>query len=109
MIESGVVGVGRRRSQTEADGLVEEFEQSGMTRKAFCRARSISVQTLDTYRRKLGGRMQARASQLLPVELVEPSVRCAPLRVELANGRRIVIEEDFDASLLKRVVAALEA
>jgi hypothetical protein len=31
------------------------------------------------------------------------------LRVELANGRRIVVEEGFSASLLKSVVAALEA
>jgi hypothetical protein len=33
----------------------------------------------------------------------------APLRVELSNGLQIVIEEGFSASLLKRVVAALEA
>jgi hypothetical protein len=33
----------------------------------------------------------------------------APLRVELSNGLQIVIEEGFSASLLKRVVATLEA
>jgi len=29
--------------------------------------------------------------------------------VELANGRRIVVEPGFDASLLRRVVQALES
>jgi hypothetical protein len=57
------------------------------------------------------------APQLLPVELVggsphgssDGSSHGAPLRVELANGRRIVVEEGFSASLLKSVVVALEA
>jgi hypothetical protein len=53
------------------------------------------------------------APQLLPVELVGISSRGlsqgVALRVELANGRRIVVEEGFSASLLKSVVAALEA
>jgi hypothetical protein len=31
------------------------------------------------------------------------------LRVELRNGRQIVVEEGFSATLLKSVVAALEA
>jgi hypothetical protein len=57
------------------------------------------------------------ASQLLPVELFQASAHgtscglseAVTLRVELANGRRIVVEEGFSASLLKSVVAALEA
>ena len=57
------------------------------------------------------------APQLLPVELVGISPHGSSrglsqgvaLRVELANGRRIVVEEGFSASLLKSVVAALEA
>ncbi len=33
----------------------------------------------------------------------------ARLRVELRNGRQIVVEEGFSVALLKSVVAALEA
>jgi hypothetical protein len=59
----------------------------------------------------------AVAPRLLPVELVQtPPHGSSPglsqgvgLRVELANGRRIVVEEGFSASLLQSVVAALEA
>jgi hypothetical protein len=100
----------------EAEGLVREFEQSGMTRKAFCAARGITPQTLDRYRRKQEQRVSPRLAQLLPVELLaaqEPagalSAQVSTLRVELSNGRRIVVEAGFDGVLLKRVVAVLEA
>ena len=58
------------------------------------------------------------ASALLPVELIETSKATSShgilslggqLRVELANGRRIVVDSGFSASLLKQVVAVLEA
>jgi hypothetical protein len=116
MSESGVVGLSRRRSRSEGDRLVSEFEQSGMKRIAFCRAHGVSAHTLDYYRRMRRGKMVV-ASQLLPVELFQASAHgtscglseAVTLRVELANGRRIVVEEGFSASLLKSVVAALEA
>jgi transposase-like protein len=108
--------LGRRRSRSEAERLVLEFEQSGMTRGAFCKAHEVTAHTLDYYRRKLRSRGEG-APQLLPVELVGTCVRGSShgvspgglVRVELANGRRIVVEEGFSASLLKSVVAALEA
>lgn len=109
MMESRVVEVRRRLSRAEADRLVGEYEQSCMKRTAFCRARGVSAHTLDYYRRKSRERMPARKPQLLPVELVEPTVACSPLRIELSNGRQILVEEGFSASLLKSVVAALEA
>lgn len=87
-----------------------------MTRIAFCRVHGISAHRLDYYRRMLRGRMGA-ASHLLPVELAGPSglgslasmSQAVPLRVELSNGRRIVVEEGFSATLLKSVIAALES
>jgi hypothetical protein len=116
MSELKVVGLGGRRSQTEAERLVLEFERSGMTRSAFCQAHEVPAHTLDYYRRKLRGRAEGPA-RLLAVELVGPAARESShgrspgglLRVELANGRRIVVEEGFSASLLKSVVAVLEA
>jgi transposase-like protein len=112
----------RRRSFEETERLVREYEQSGMSRKEFCAGRGISVHTLDYYRRRHGATRPrgARAGHVpaskdtaslpafVPVELIE--VASAPcLRVELANGRRIVVEPGFDAGLLQRVVEALES
>jgi hypothetical protein len=103
--------VAGRRSRSEADRLVLAFDQSGMSRIAFCRAHGVSAHTLDYYRRMRRGKPEAQ--KLLPVQFVQASPvgvsQAAPLRVELSNGRRIVVEEGFSASLLQRVVAALEA
>ena len=109
MSESSSALVSDRRSREEAERLVKEFEQSGMTRMAFCREREIRPHTLDYYRRKHGSPKQERVAQLLPVELVGAvPARSSHLRVELANGRRIGVEEGFDALLLRRLLAVLE-
>jgi hypothetical protein len=87
-----------------------------MTRTAFCRTHDVSAHTLDYYRRMRRGKTEA-APRLLPVELVDASggslrrlaSQSPRLRVELRNGRQIVVEEGFSAALLKSVVAALEA
>lgn len=44
------VGDRRRRSQAEAASLVRDFEQSGLSRKAFCSAHGVALHTLDYYR-----------------------------------------------------------
>jgi hypothetical protein len=109
MAESSAITVSGRRSREEAERLLVEFEQSGMTRLAFCRERSIALHTLDYYRHKHKNRAKSSVARLLPVELVGPlSPRSCCLRVELANGRRIAVEEGFDAILLKRLMTALE-
>lgn len=45
----------RRLSREEADGLVEEYESSGLTREVFCRRHGISVVVLDYHRRRRRG------------------------------------------------------
>ena len=98
-----------RRSQAEAESLVRNFEQSGLTRKAFCSARGVALHTLDYYRVRYRTRRAATAAQgLLPVDLIGAPSVSGGLRVELANGRRILVEAGFDVSVLKQLVAALE-
>ena len=72
--------------------LVRDFEQSGLTRKAFCDARGVAVHTLDYYcHRERTRRVATPAEELLPVELIGAPPVSGGLRVELANGRRIVV------------------
>ena len=67
------------------------------------------MHTLDYYRHRERVRQRdGGAEQLLPVELIDPATAAGGLRVELANGRRIVVEAEFDASHLKRLLAVLE-
>ena len=100
----------RRRSQAEAESLVRDFEQSGQKRKAFCSARGVALHTLDYYRARYRRRRAASSGQeLLPVELISAPSAGGGLRVELANGRRIVVEAGFDIGHLKRLIAVLES
>ena len=86
-----------------------DFEQSGLNRKAFCSARGVALHRLDYYRARYRRRRAASSGQdLLPVDLIGTPAASGGLRVELGNGRRIVVEAGFDVSVLKRLVAALE-
>ena len=88
---------------------MRDFEQSGLSRKAFSSARGVALHTLDYYRARCRGRRASAAAQgLLPVDLVSAPYLSGSLRVELANGRRIIVEAGFDVSVLKQLVAALE-
>jgi hypothetical protein len=104
--------VRRRRSRAEAEKLVAEFESSGLTRKAFCAGRGLTVAALDSYRR------QARPSapgRMVPLEVL-PVIsalsaeqgRGDGLWLELANGRRIGVGSGFDATVLRRLLEVVE-
>ena len=109
MRDTRAVVEGHRRSQAEAESLVRDFEQSGLSRKAFSSAHGVALHTLDYYRARCRGRRASSATQgLLPVDLISTPSVSGGLRVELANGRRIIVEVGFDVSVLKQLVAALE-
>src|SRR5271156_4933672 len=98
MSEAAGIVARRRRSRVEAARLVGEFEQSGLTRQAFCAQHGLSVGTLDRYREHRRPEAPAATSRILPVEFVgsvapTPSAEMGHggLWVELRNGRRIVV------------------
>ena len=112
-----------RRSREEAARLVLEYEQSGLTRQAFCRQHSLSLATLDNYRKRIGsadaavpdGAAPSHSITFVPLELVEqPAIarrearQGATLFVELAGGRRIGVVSGFDGLTLTRLIAVLE-
>jgi len=116
-MSEGIVVGRRRRSRVEAERLVVEFERSGRSRRAFCEQHGLSVPSLDQYRKRCQAagapskrahavEAQAVANRILPVEFVDAGILAAvgprPLRVELANGRRIEVAPGFDASTLER-------
>ena len=117
MSEVGVESIKRRRrSRAEAAQLVAEYETSGLTRKAFCTQRGVSVAALDKYRRIHRQPTAQAPGRLLPVELLpdlsavsasgdEP---CSHLWLELSNGRRIAVGRGFDAPTLERLVCLLD-
>jgi hypothetical protein len=111
MSEVGVVR--RRRSRSETEALVAEFEASGLMREAFCELRGLAVGTLDKYRRRVQRGPQSDGGSLLPVEVVSArghdansAGRDGVLVVESRSGRRIEVRRGFDAVTLERMRTA---
>lgn len=77
----------RHRSRIEGERLIAEYEASGLGRKAFCAARSISVNTLDYWRK----RMKPRAVGAEFLELAPIARNEGALDVELELGGAMVL------------------
>ncbi|HYU46397.1 MAG TPA: hypothetical protein VEK84_09495 [Terriglobales bacterium] len=86
--------MGKQRSANDVRGILQEFKNSGLTRREFCQRHGIPVTTLDYWRRK-----QSRPPGLVEVE-VAPRESAAEFTLVLANGRRIESSWGFaDAQL----------
>ena len=101
---------GKKRTRAEWRKLVEEARASDLTQKAFAQQRGLAPATLSWWTSRL--RREARAA-LVAVDIVEDPREDAPacaadFRVELAGGRTVVVPTSFDATSLRRLVAALE-
>jgi len=125
MSEHSVSSIHRRprRSRAEVARIASSYPQSGLSRSQFCRQYGVSLSTLDRYcqdARHRDALQSASVSRsvgtvelpLAQVEFVEKTTThimpAAPLRVELASGRRIAVPCGFDATTLTRLIAVLE-
>ena len=94
-MSAGQVGVKRRRSRAAIEALVSEFEASGLSRKAFCASRGLSVASLDKYRvrvRKASPGARLLAVDVRPAEDASASLAAfSSVAVVFGNGRRIEI------------------
>jgi hypothetical protein len=89
---------------------VERFEASGLSAKAFCAREGFGVESLRRWRRWLG-RQAAEVPALVEVRVREVAPPPPPrdaMVVELAQGRRLVLEPGFDPGAVARLVATLE-
>jgi hypothetical protein len=105
----------RRRTPAEIQQIVSEFKGGDQTQIEFCRRQGLVLSTLGRYLRNERGTREAKAEGLVAVELAgnkgssgEGNAGCG-LSVLVGSERRIVVESDFDAATLQRLVRALEA
>ena len=77
---------GRGRGRGDWERLVAAYEQSELTRKAFCAERSLSMSSLDYWRRKL--RREATAPGFIELPALGGS---AEWDVELELGGGVVL------------------
>jgi hypothetical protein len=114
MSEVGVMH--RRRSLSEVQALVAEFESSGLMRSVFCQQRGLAVGTLDKYRQRVHGGRQSGGKRFVPVEVVPFTAQDVnrvagldgALVVESRSGRRIEVCRGFDAETLDRLLTVLD-
>ena len=105
--------MGRRNTNStrarEMRALLLDFEQSGLSAKAFALERGITTSLLWYWRRRLRQDAQAvSAARMVPVTIQSEPTPAQDLVLEV-QGRRVHVPRDFDADALRRLVATLEA
>ncbi len=92
---------------------VSAFEQSGLTRKAWCARAGVAVATLDYWRTRLRGGGAGSVQALVPIVVSdEPalSARCAgagTIEIDLGGGVRLRADAQVNAQWLASVLRGL--
>jgi hypothetical protein len=114
MLPAGMQGAVRRAHEIEMAALIDEWQVTGCTAKAFARTRGVSVSTLKRWRRRLaaatseGPGRSPRGGTLVPVRVVAPREEGeAALEVVLTTGDRIRLGRGVTPELLRALVEAL--
>jgi transposase-like protein len=102
---------GRRWSEREGRAMLEALARSGQTVGEFARRHGLQEQRVRAWTKRF---FEAKAPlpTFVPVRVrataavVEP--KPAGVEVRLRGGRTVRVEADFNADLLRRVIAALE-
>ncbi|MFC3320593.1 IS66-like element accessory protein TnpA [Mesorhizobium cantuariense] len=115
----------RRWSREEKEHLVAASFEPGVTASEVARSAGIHVSQLFRWRKDLCDRVDAVATQLIPIAVVPataapaveaPASSASPgrrsrksgiIEIELGGGRRLRVDRDVDAEALRRVLDAL--
>ena len=88
---------------------IGEWQASGLSVRAFCQRRGLTVASFYAWRRVLQRRAAERAA-FVPVQVVADAVstRTSALEVVLTDGRTVRVTPGFDAATLRQLLAVLE-
>jgi hypothetical protein len=101
------------RSSEEWRSLIAEFDNSGMTRIAWCTERGINDKTMCNWTRKLKAEAKlSSANTWVEVKQTKNAItqtdKTSSIRFKL-NGATFVLDNSFDANLLTRVLKVVSA
>jgi transposase-like protein len=102
-------------SESEAQEVLEAYEESGLTVAEFARLHGLGPQRLRGWKKRRAEEVSPAAA-FVPVHVAAPPSRearevapgTASMEVVLARGRRIRVEPGFEEEALARLVRALE-
>jgi hypothetical protein len=88
---------------------IGEWQASGLSVRAFCTQRGLTVASFYAWRRVLQRRAAEKAA-FVPVQVVADAVadRASALEVVLTGGRTVRVAPGFDAATLRQLLAVLE-
>ena len=89
---------------------IGEWQASGLSVRAFCERRGLTVGSFYVWRRVLERRAAEEPAPFVPVHVVADAVstRTSALGVVLTDGRTVRVAPGFDAATLRQVLAVLE-
>ena len=103
-------------SPLDIPSVLAEFDSSGQSAASFARSKGLAPWKLYGALRRRSGKPRIRRSAsstelpaFLPLRVVDskPASSPAPLELVLAGGHHLLIGPDFDAVILRRLLAAL--
>lgn len=77
------------RSKAQWQGLIDDFEQSGLSRKAFCEARGINPDYFSQRRRQL--QQEANGAGFAQVAAESPTTSAAAMQVRVGDAQSIYL------------------
>ena len=100
----------KHRSRAERAQLVGAWRASGLSAREFAARRRLNARTLQFWASAL--KRDGEVARIDPVEFIEVATvvppRTSRFEVHLTNGRWLVVESDFDAGSLARLLALVE-
>ena len=111
-VEAEVEKKRRRRSSQEITALIEEYRQSGQTRREFCQSHGLALSSFQSsIRRRRQRTRKTECNAVREVQIVGAGLEMGSsgLAVISHSGYQIRVERDFDSSVLRRLLAALES
>jgi transposase len=88
---------------------IGEWQTSGLSVRAFCQRRGLTVASFYAWRRVLQ-RRDAEQATFVPVQIVADAVptHTSALEVVLTDGRTVRVAPGFDAATLRQLLTVLE-
>ena len=95
----------KKRNREDGLRIVDDFEQSGLSRRQYCERNNLPLTTLDYWRWQ---KAKVARPRLVEVAVEEPA-SCGGFRLTLANGRRIEGPWKFQEVDLARLIRVAES